>query len=162
MNTNFPEELNSRNLQARSATGLCEENQDNHIVAIVVCRGRHATGYPTEQGSASTPTAREGEKIPRIFQETRTDLHSPKASRQTAIVSLCTSHELLDRAITLAATENASRCPALQRPCRGGKPSGRRRSAWSSQCAARRVGGSHSLRITSVHHDRCRPEVAVA
>ena len=29
---------------------------------------------------------------------------------------------------------------------RGGKPSGRRQSAWSSQSAARSVGGSHSLR----------------
>ena len=28
--------------------------------------------------------------------------------------------------------------------------------------AARSVGGSHSLRITNAHHDRCRPEVAVA
>ena len=28
--------------------------------------------------------------------------------------------------------------------------------------AARSVGGSHSVRKTNVHHDRCRPEVAVA
>ena len=31
-----------------------------------------------------------------------------------------------------------------------------------SHRAARSVGGSHPVRISSVHHDRCRPEVAVA
>ena len=45
---------------------------------------------------------------------------------------------------------------------RGGKPSGRRQSAWSSQSAARSVGDSHSRAYTNVYHDRCRAEVAVA
>ena len=31
-----------------------------------------------------------------------------------------------------------------------------------SDNAARSVGGSHSVRFSSVHHDRCGPEVAVA
>ena len=34
--------------------------------------------------------------------------------------------------------------------------------AWRLHRAARSAGGSHSVRITNVHHDRFRPEVAVA
>ena len=46
---------------------------------------------------------------------------------------------------------------------RGKRPS-RRRQDWrvENHGAARSVGGSRSVRISSVHHDRCRPEVAVA
>ena len=118
-----------------------------------------------KQYGSSTPTAREGVTSPVILScrsylhvggklcETgdRSGLRGPQASRHTAIVSLCISHELLDWALTLEGTENASRCPALQRPCR--------RATWERQktieeapkgvdshTGARSASGSHSVR----------------
>ena len=154
MNTNFPEELNSRNLQARSATGLCVENQDKHIVEIVVCRGRHATGYPAEQGSASTPTAREGEKILRIFQETALTCTARRRvdKRQSSHSAPLTNFWIgLLRLQQQRTHRDVLHCDdpavAFARRWRGGKPSRRRpEGRVETDRAARSVGGSHSVR----------------
>ena len=141
------------------------------------------SGRPSEEGSAMTRTARRPARCAvrdqcrvqhaKVKEETLDLAVVRTASSAIFWTLLCSGpvSQSCERNAKGSLLGQSSRCTqppfqfgpadAFARRRRGGKSS-RSRGAWSSHRAARSVGGSHSLRVSSVHHDRCRPEVAVA
>ena len=111
---------------------------------LLLCAGRHASCYPIEQSSAATQTARR-QLNSRDLLDSSPAL-APGVSPIRIFPQRCISREFWNSRnrflLSQATTTTNCRLPSSRR---GGKPSRRRRSAWSPT-RMRGVGWFHSVR----------------